>query len=762
MIRQRAELTGVVQGVGLRPFVVREAVARGLTGWVKNGPNGATLEIQGHGAAVSGFLRQLREHAPAAARLEQLELSDAPYLPAEREFRVIESSRAGALRPSLPPDLGLCADCRREIQDPLNRRYGYAFTNCTACGPRATIVDGLPYDRERTSMAGFVLCADCEAEYGNPADRRFHAEPIACPRCGPRLALVGAKGEPLAAAASALELAAEWIERGGIVGLRGLGGFQLLVDATDEARVEMLRARKEREAKPFAVMFRDVEQLSRYAEVGPSALRLLLGPKAPIVLLPMRELRLAPAVAPGLCEIGALLPYTPLHQLLLARLERPVVCTSGNVAGEPLCLELAEALARLGHVADAWLTHDRPIARPMDDSVVRVLPRGEAVIRRARGYAPSSVARRAGAPNVLALGAHYKSTVALLCNGELVVSQHLGDLDSTLAVQEHARAADDLVRFYGAEVDVLACDLHPDYASTRLAEMLSERWGVPLRRIQHHQAHVAAVVAEHAIDAPVLGLAWDGTGLGVDGASWGSEALRCHGLGAERVARLEAFPLPGGDRAQREPRRVLLGLVHQLGLDLPGTATGWFDAEERRVLTQMLEQSVNCPLTCSVGRLFDAVAAALGVRGKVSYEGQAAIELEALAAEARPDVGSYPLEGGPGEAPLSSLCVPLFEDQRCGVDRAVIARRFHHALIDWGVRLAEHAATPSVVLTGGCFQNQILSQGLERRLRALGFRVFQPRLLPPNDGQIAAGQAWLAAEPGWQSAVAATGGPPCA
>lgn len=750
MIRRRAELTGVVQGVGFRPFVMREAVARGLTGWVKNGPGGATLEIQGKNEAVLAFLRQLRELAPVAARVDDVRLSDAPYLATEREFRVIESSTEGQARPSLPPDLGICSDCRREISDPQNRRYGYAFTNCTACGPRATIVERLPYDRERTSMAGFALCNECRTEYLDLSDRRYHAEPIACPRCGPVLSLVGPGGQVLAEADSALPLAADWLERGGILGLKGLGGFQLLVDATDDARVELLRRRKAREAKPFAVMFRDEAQLSRYAMVTPEALALLRGPKAPIVLLPARGSgsRLAPAVAPRLTEVGALLPYTPLHQLLLERLTNPVVCTSGNLSGEPLCLELADALERLGHVADAWLTHNRPITRPMDDSVVRVGAWGEVVARRARGYAPSRVARRVGAPGVLALGAHYKSAVALLWQGELVVSQHLGDLDTALAVREHARAADELVKFYRAEVQVLACDLHPDYASTRLAETLSERWGVPLRRVQHHHAHVAAVLAEHAVDTPVLGLAWDGTGLGTDGVSWGSEALLCQGLGAKRVAHLQAFPLPGGDRAQREPRRVLLGLAHELGLALPVTAARWFDAAERVVLEQMLERNVNCPLTCSMGRLFDAVAAAIGIRGRVSYEGQAAMELEVLAAQATPDVGSYPLTGA-GEAPLLSLCEALFDDLARGVDRAVIARRFHQALIDWGVELAEHAQTARVVLSGGCFQNQILSHGLEQRLRTQGFEVLQPRVLPPGDGQIAVGQAWLAAEPGW-------------
>jgi hydrogenase maturation protein HypF len=752
---------GIVQGVGFRPFVHRLAADLGLVGWVRNDGDGVRLEIQGPPAATRRFLAALRQDPPPAAVIERLDVREVPGRRADG-FRILASAADQPLRPSLPADLAVCGACVREIETPGERRYRYPFTNCTHCGPRYTIVEALPYDRPRTVMTRFALCAECATEYRDPSDRRFHAQPIACPQCGPALTLLDSDGQPRETGPAALERAAEAVTSGQVLALKGLGGFQLLVDATNAAAVARLRERKRREEKPFAVMFPSLDALRAACEVSPADARALVSPEAPILLVRRRgpgpngghprmgreTPRLAEAVAPNNPYVGAMLPSTPLHRLLLSRAQRPLVCTSGNLSEEPMAIDTDEALARLAGVADLFLVHDRPVLRPVDDSVARIGPRGVELLRRARGFAPRPLGLAEAGPAILALGGQLKSTIALARDGQVTVSQHLGDLHSAEGAALLERTVRDLVQFLDVEPETLACDLHPDYASTRLAERLSREWRCPLVRVQHHHAHVAACLAEHGVEGPVLGLAWDGAGYGLDGTVWGGEALRCDGATFQRVAHLRPFPLPGGERAVREPRRAALALLIRLdGLDPAAWAGAWFTDTELKVLRTMIERSVNAPLTTSVGRLFDAVAALTGLCGVSTFEGQAAMALE-FAADGVDDHAAYPLPLGPEEPAVADwepLVRGILDDRRRGLPVGVISARFHNALLAHALEVARRVGLPRVVLSGGCFQNRRLATQLRTRLEAHGFTVYTPRLFPPNDGGLALGQVLVAA-----------------
>lgn len=729
---------GVVQGVGFRPGVCRVARELGLTGFVRNGRGAVRIEAQG--ARVEELVAALWV-LPAPIAVEHLDGEELPD-GSETSFEIAPSDEAAAVEAALPPDLAVCVDCAAEIDDPKARRHRYPFTNCTRCGPRFSIVEALPYDRARTSMKLFELCADCALEYASPADRRFHAEPIACPACGPALTLLDPSGKKLAAREEALQRAAALLRQGGILALRALGGFQLLTDATDEAAVRRLRQRKHREEKPFAVLFESLEQAQRHLFLSNEAARALTSPEAPIMLVRRREASsVATAVAPDNPRLGALLPYSPLHRVLAKAVGRPLVCTSGNRSEEPMCTGVTEALAELGTIADELLVHNREIVRPIDDSVAELGPTGLRLVRRARGFAPRPVAGIDTTRTVLALGAHMKSTVALLHRGQIVPSQHLGDLETLAAIAGLERAVDDLCRFFDAAPDVVACDLHPDYASSELGERLAVRFGVPLVRVQHHHAHVASALAEHDLHAPVLGLSWDGTGLGPDGTIWGGEALRVDGPEFERVAHLRPFRLPGGDAAARDPRRAALGVLHAFA---PGLAEEhafrWYPAAHAKVLLGMLETGVHARLTTSMGRLFDALAALLGLCMRSSFEGQAALALE-LSAERAGAEAAYPM-------PLAAGVIdwePAVHAMLAEADPKVAAARFHAALVESALAVAQQVGREQVVLSGGCFQNALLLHGTHARLEQHGFRVFFPERVPLNDGGIAVGQAWVAA-----------------
>ena len=747
MIRVAVRVRGIVQGVGFRPFVHGVATALGLAGWIRNATDGLGLEVEGPEAAVREFLATLRRDPPPAARVERVEVATVP-LTGDVGFRILTSVRSPATRSVLPADLALCAECAAEIASTAARRHRYPFTNCTRCGPRFTIVESVPYDRARTTMRAFPPCPACAGEYADESDRRFHAEPIACPSCGPVVRAVSPDGLERGRGEAGLVLAVDALVRGDVVALKGLGGFQLLVDAGNADAVARLRQRKHREEKPFALMCPSLDIVRSLCDVSPAEARLLLGPEAPIVLL--RRLvgsrSVAEAVAPRNPHLGIMLPYTPLHALLLAAAARPLVCTSGNRAEEPLCIDDDEALACLRDVAELFLVHDRPIARPVDDSVVRVGARGPVVLRRARGFAPLPLRLPDTGPCVLALGGQLKSTVTVTTGDEAIVSQHLGDLDAPDAAALLERTADDLLRFFDARPALVACDLHPDYASTRLADRLGRTYEVPVVRVQHHHAHVAACVAEHGLTGPVLGLAWDGAGLGADGVLWGGEALVVDGAGFRRVAHLRPFRLPGGERAMREPRRSALGVAYEVfGQDAPDVVPVAFGSGERRVLVAMLARGVNAPWTTSVGRLFDAVAGLTGIRGVAGFEGQAAMEVEyaADAVVASP----YPLPLGPGEPAVvdwEPLVRTLLDDRAGGAPVNVMAARFHAALAELAVAVAVRTGLPRIVLSGGCFQNARLAAGVRDRLEANGFEVRSPHRYPPNDGGLSLGQAVIA------------------
>lgn len=749
MTRLGIEVEGVVQGVGFRPFIWRLAQDRGLSGFVRNRPGGVEIEVQGPAGDLESFLRALQERRPAAARLDALRLGARPEVPGEPGFAILQSDGTGPVRPSLPADLALCPDCAAEMDDPAARRFGYPFTNCTACGPRYSIVASLPYDRPRTAMAGFPMCPDCAAEFRDPADRRFHAQPLACPACGPQAALLDAEGRRLGTREAALQAAAGLLAQGGILALKGLGGYQLLADATSDAAVARLRARKRREAKPFAVLFPDLPAVAEACVLTDLEARILASPEAPILLLRRHETEaraegaIVEGVAPGNPDLGAFLPATPLHRRIAGLLARPLVCTSGNLSDEPMAFVDAEALERLGGIADAFLVHDRPVLRPVDDSVGRVEAGTLRLLRRARGFAPQTHPVAVEGPPVLALGGHLKGTVALLWEGRAVLSQHLGDLDTPLGRDLLRRTVEDLLAFYRLEPARLACDLHPDYASTRLAEELGRRRGLPLVRVQHHHAHGAACLAELGHPGPALALAWDGSGYGTDGTLWGGEALVLEGAGFRRAGHLRAFPLPGGERAVREPRRSALGLCWSLFGD-GAAAEALFAPEEGFLLQRMLEGGLQSPLTSSVGRLFDAVAALTGLRAGTGFEGQAAMAVGTAAAACRED-GAYAFDLADGVADPAPLVAELLADRRRGVEPGRMARRFHGALARLAVAFAESAGQGDVALTGGCFQNALLAGLCTRALEARGFRVLRPALFPPNDGGISLGQAWVAA-----------------
>jgi len=750
-IRLSVVMNGDVQGVGCRPYVVRCALRLGLSGWVRNTTDGVQIEVQGPADRVRVLVEELRA-APAPIRVRTLRERELPEVPGQRGFLIGSSLEEGAPAPVIPPDLATCPDCLAEVLDPSARRAGYAFTTCTRCGPRYTIFQAFPFDRERTAMVAFPLCPACREEYEDPQDRRYHAQAVACADCGPQLRLLGSDLEPLAAAIGSLRA-------GHIIALKGLGGFQLLCDARDEDAVQRLRRRKGRPAKPLALMFPSLEGLARACHVDEVEAGLLRGATAPIVLLrPRATTSIAPSVHPGAPRIGAMLPTTPLHTLLLQRLGGPVVCTSGNRSEEPICTEGSEAMERLGPIADLVVDHDRPVLRPVDDSVMRVIGGRPVPLRRARGQAPRPIPLPAEGPPILALGAHLKNTVGLALGAQAVLSPHVGDLDERLTVQRFEEAAAELCRGFGVHPVAIACDLHPDYRSTRHAEELAARYRVPLVRVQHHHAHVAAVVAEHELRGPVLGLAWDGTGHGSDGTAWGGEALLLPDVGSfERVATLRGFRLAGGDAAARQPARTALGLLSELeGTEaIPGAAEalarigGVLGERTLGLLQQMLATGTGSPITTAMGRLFDGVAFLAGLRGRCSYEAQAAIELEA-AAERGLEAGedrAYPLPCQPG-APMVAdwrpTVIAVLRDRERGVDVERIAARFHLALADLGAALAARHPRVPVALSGGCFQNGVLVCEVTQRILADGGVVHTPWQVPPNDGGLALGQLAVA------------------
>jgi hydrogenase maturation protein HypF len=728
--RVRVRIEGVVQGVGFRPYVHRLATELGLAGFVRNDARGVVVEAEGDAGAVAALLARLPAEAPPMAVVDAITPEVVPVR-ADAGFVIASSARDATADALVPGDAATCEACLRELLDPGDRRYRYPFINCTDCGPRFTIVRGVPYDRPLTTMAGFAMCDRCAAEYHDPADRRFHAQPNACPDCGPRL------DHPLDDVVDALV-------GGAVVAVKGIGGFHLACVASDERAVATLRSRKHREEKPFALMAPDLEAARRLVALGPVETALLRGRDRPIVLAPRRrDARVAAAVAPHSAELGVMLPYSPLHHLLLAGVGEPLVMTSGNVSDEPIAYRDDDARERLAPIADLVLGHDRPIETRTDDSVLRVARGRPLPLRRSRGAVPSALALPVpAARHVLACGAELKSAFCVARGRRAWVSHHIGDLKNVETLGSFAEGVVHFQTLFAVTPEVVVHDLHPDYLSTTYA---LSREGVEHIAVQHHHAHLAACLAEHGETGPAVGAIFDGTGLGTDGTVWGGEILVGGLSGFQRAGHLWPVPLPGGDRAAHEPWRMACAWRMAAGGDarpLPGV-----DPDRWRTVARMAETGTASPVTTSVGRLFDAVAALCGLRLEVSYEGQAAMELEASCDGA--ERGGYPLETVAGVLDPREAILAVDRDVARGMPAGVVATRFHHGLADATARacadLAADRGLDAVVLSGGAFQNRRLLERTSARLAAAGLRVLVPERLPPNDGGIAFGQAAIAA-----------------
>lgn len=743
-------VTGVVQGVGFRPFVHRLAGRLGLAGWVRNVAGRVEIRLEGAPRQLDEFEGALRDEAPPVSRIDAVESA-----PAESEgahgFEIFPSADADTVRP-VPPDVGTCARCEAELRDPSNRRYRHPFITCTDCGPRYTIIDDLPYDRERTSMKAFAACPACAAEYAASDDRRFHAETVACRDCGPRVWFEGVNGEGEGTGDDAILLAATALHMGAVIAVRGLGGFHLAVDATNDAAIRRLRTRKHRDAKPLAVMMRTIDDVRAVAHISEREAAALQSSARPIVLVrPRADAPFASALAPGLDRVGLMLAYTPMHHLLLEAADRPLVMTSGNLSEEPIAIGLDEGRQRLGALVDGFLLHDREILSRCDDSVLRVAGPHGILMRRARGYAPVPLKLPAATPQpLIAVGPHLKNTFTLVRDDQAFVSPHVGDLEGIEALDHWWQAYHRYRALFRVEPTVAVHDLHPGYLSTRLADDLGLARSIP---VQHHHAHIAAVAAEHGVTTPVVGLAFDGTGYGDDGQVWGGEVLVCDLSGYRRAGQLRYVALPGGDLAAREPWRVALGYEALAGWHASAFSLAYYGVPLalRAGVQQQIERGVNAPMASSMGRLFDAAAAVLGVRRHASFEGQAAMELEALAADIPASPLPFPVSEVDGRLQMDPvpLLTALGEGRRHGVDVGLLAARFHESIVEASVDVARLVAgsygIETVVLGGGTFQNARLLTRIERRLTESHLRVLVARALGPNDGAISYGQAAVAA-----------------
>lgn len=757
------KIQGAVQGVGFRPFVYRLATELDLKGWVNNNAQGVAIEVEGNASQLHLFQERLQQEKPARSQIHSM-ISAWKEPLNYQTFEIRESSNNSHKKTAvILPDIATCDDCLREIFDAANRRDRYPFTNCTNCGPRYSIISALPYDRHNTTMQHFQMCADCEAEYHNPLNRRFHAQPNACPRCGPHLELWNRDRQVLATGDRALLETAEAIRLGKILAIKGLGGFHLVVDAANLEAVTQLRKRKHRPHKPLALMYPNLESIQTDCQVSEVEAQLLRSPEAPIVLLQKlphnNRLNL---ISPNNSCMGAMLPSTPLHHLLMADLQFPIVATSGNLSDEPICIEHQEAIANLGNIADLFLLHNRGISQPVDDSVVRVISDRPVLFRRARGYAPSPIIISSLAPkgrkskNILALGGHLKNTIAFSISNSIansiVISQHIGDLETLKSFEHFQRIINQLSEAYEFHPEAIACDAHPDYLSSQYAQQLSQSLQIPLIPVQHHYAHVLAGMADNQLKPPVLGIAWDGTGYGTDGTMWGGEFLKVTDSGFERVAHLRKFKLLGGDKAAKEPRRVALGLLWEMlgdrlwNRDLAPLQA--FTVAELAIFKTLLTKQIDIPQTSSMGRLFDGIASLLGICQIASFEGQAAIALENLCYAAN-TAESYKLNikfdvKNQGEIDWSPLIQAILEDRKTEIALETIAAKFHNTLVEAIAIVAKQIGIEQILLTGGCFQNQYLTERAMYKLQQAGFKPYCHHQIPPNDGGIAAGQIMAA------------------
>ncbi len=751
----RIHITGIVQGVGFRPFVYGLAARLGLAGWVRNTSAGVDIEADGSPEALESFLSLLRSEAPPLSHIDSL-TGEPLAAQGFSSFEILHSEAISSAFQPISPDIAICEDCLRELFDPSDRRYRYPFINCTNCGPRFTIIKDIPYDRPATTMAPFQMCPECGKEYSDPLDRRFHAQPVACPQCGPAVWLESpVKGSwvQLARGGEAIQEARHLLMQGRILAIKGLGGFHLACDALDPAAVLRLRERKLRVDKPFALMMPDLETVEQHCQLGEAERELLRSPARPVVLLRRRPgSKIVREVAPHQDSIGVMLPYTPLHYLLLEQQQgfpQALVMTSGNLSEEPIATDNAEALQRLAGLADAFLMNDREIHMRCDDSVMRILEDHTYPIRRARGYAPFPVRLPWQAPPLLAVGSELKNTFCITNGNYAFLSHHIGDMQNYETLRSFEQGVEHFEQLFRAPPQAIAYDLHPDYLATRYGQERAEKGNIPLIGVQHHHAHTASCMAEHGLDEPVLGIAFDGTGYGPDGAIWGGEFLIADYLGFQRCAHLGYFPLPGGDSAIKRPARTALALLWSLGLPWEGSLApaSEFCAEDLLTLRMQLEKQINTPFTSSMGRLFDAAASLAGVRQKVNYEGQAAIEFEALADPGEQGVYEFPLEGD--QVLVKPGFASLLSDLARSIPVSRISARFHNGLAlsvhDAALKIARETGIRKVVLSGGVWQNITLIRRTLALLRGSGLSVYIHQKVPANDGGLSLGQAACAA-----------------
>ena len=747
---KKIEVNGIVQGVGFRPFVYNLANQYGLNGEVANTAAGVSIHVEGPPEHIRAFEKDLAEKCPPLAHVVEIDARSESVKP-YADFRIVKSRGHAQMTTLISPDVSICDDCRRELFDPDDRRYLYPFINCTNCGPRYTIIDDIPYDRPRTSMRHFKMCAACQSEYDDPSNRRFHAQPNACAECGPHVALYTNQRESVDTD-TPIKTAADFIRRGQIVAVKGLGGYHLVADATNSDAVKRLRRRKLREEKPLAVMSADLEGIRQYAVVRPEDERLLTSIQRPIVLLQKKTSGpISEAVAPRNKYWGVMLPYTPLHYLLLNQGFAALVMTSANLTDEPIAIDNDDAFERLAEIADYFLIHNRDIYLRSDDSIVRHSAGHMRYIRRSRGFVPIPLFLKRAVPSILACGAELKNTICLTKDDKAFLSQHIGDLENQITLDFFQLTVAHLQRILEINPEIVACDLHPDYLSTRFAQ---EQKGVRKVEVQHHHAHIVSGMAEHQLDGAVIGLSFDGTGYGSDGAIWGGEVLVAEAEQFERVAHLAYVPMPGGAAAIKEPRRMAISYLHDAfgdpfwNLDLPVLKQN--DPQKLKIMVEMIQKGVNCPQTSSLGRLFDGVAAIAGVRDQVNFEGQAAMELEMLAANDTDSV--YDVEWLAGN-PIQILPAPIIrgvvQDVQNGLLVAEISIKFHKTLIalfsEICAEVRRDCQLNRVVLSGGCFQNSILLRGMIHELASRDFEVYAHRRVPTNDGGIALGQAIVAA-----------------
>ncbi len=746
--RVRIEVTGRVQGVGFRPTVYQFATDLKLRGFVENSTDGVTIEVEGKEENILCFIKRLKNTPPPLSKVEKITVLEQEGL-LHTEFQILESKNHGECHTEIPVDTTLCADCKKEMEDANNRRYKYPFTNCTNCGPRFTIIQDIPYDRPMTTMEEFTMCPKCQKEYNDPRDRRFHAQPISCPDCGPKLAMLSPSGKMKVT--EPLESAIRMLQHGIIMAVKGLGGYHLVCDATNKLAVQSLRRRKNRPDKPLAIMFPNVDIVREYCHLHEMEEKLLTCPESPIVLLKKKKNgNLSPDLAPGNSHLGVMLPYTPLHQLLMQHFNA-LVMTSGNFTDEPIISEEMELQNLMEKVIDCALVHNRPIAHKCDDSIVRVINQQPVMLRRARGYVPNPVELLEDGPAIFAAGAQMKSTFCLSKGNKAYFSQHLGDLQEYPSTQNYEKELAELKKLLEIEPDIAAYDLHPDYWSTRFVMKSQIRTKIG---VQHHHAHIASCMVEHGLTEPVIGISFDGTGYGTDGNLWGGEFLLCDLQDFQRVGHLAYQPLPGGEQAILEPWRTAVSYLYSVYgkdlLNLPSPVIQQVLPSQVEMMMQMMDKKVNSPLTSSVGRLFDAVYGILGFGQRITFEGQTGIFLESIADPNVKERYEYSIEKSEDSFQIitKSILQQIQEDLQKGISPNIISGKFHNTVIAFSTEMAllsrEKYGNKKVVLSGGCFQNAVLTEGLIQSLESNKFEVYSHHQVPPNDGGIALGQLAVA------------------